>query len=109
MRVLFTLFPGAAHLYPVVPLARALLAAGHEVRVASHPELTGAVTAAGLAAVEIGDRVDVPALVGACASDDRLDRITGALDIAPGDPGNRRNVIRHYMLAGFSLYHPAPP
>ncbi|MFE6782822.1 nucleotide disphospho-sugar-binding domain-containing protein [Streptomyces sp. NPDC057680] len=109
MRVLFTLFPGAAHLYPVVPLARALLAAGHEVRVASHPELTGAVTAAGLAAVEIGDRVDVPALVGACASDDRLDRITGALDIADGDPGNRRNVIRYYMLAGFSLYHPAPP
>ncbi|MFE6853238.1 nucleotide disphospho-sugar-binding domain-containing protein [Streptomyces sp. NPDC057674] len=83
MRVLFTLFPGAAHLYPVVPLARALLAAGHEVRVASHPELTGAVTAAGLAAVEIGDRVDVPALVGACASDDRLDRITDEVRYQP--------------------------
>ncbi len=27
MRVLFSIFPGAAHLYPVVPLARALLGA----------------------------------------------------------------------------------
>lgn len=107
MRVLFTIFPGAAHLYPVVPLARALLGAGHEVRIACHPEMTDAVTAAGLMAVEVGERVDVPALVQACASDPRLDRVADALDIAPGDPGNRRNVIRYYMLAGFSLYHPA--
>ena len=107
MRVLFSIFPGAAHLYPVVPLARALLGAGHEVRVASHPEMTDAITAAGLMAVVVGAPVDVPTLVQASAADARLDRVADMLDIAPGDPGNRRNVIRYYMLAGFSLYHPA--
>ncbi|MEV8504782.1 nucleotide disphospho-sugar-binding domain-containing protein [Actinoplanes sp. NPDC051475] len=51
MRVLFTVFPATAHVHPVVPLAWALQNAGHEVRVAIHPDATRLVTEAGLAAV----------------------------------------------------------
>lgn len=54
MRVLFTSATFRSHLYPLVPLAWALRAAGHDVRVAVQPSLVGDVTAAGLAAVEVG-------------------------------------------------------
>lgn len=54
MRVLFTSFPGNTHYFNSVPLAWALLAAGHEVRVASSPELTEAITRSGLTAVPVG-------------------------------------------------------
>jgi UDP:flavonoid glycosyltransferase YjiC (YdhE family) len=35
MRVLFTLFPGTGHVHPLVPFARALQTAGHDVAFAS--------------------------------------------------------------------------
>ncbi|MFI7394893.1 activator-dependent family glycosyltransferase [Streptomyces tendae] len=54
MRILFTCIPWRSHFQALVPLAWALQAAGHEVRVASGPELTDAVTAAGLPAVPVG-------------------------------------------------------
>ncbi|GAT67127.1 DUF1205 domain-containing protein [Planomonospora sp. ID91781] len=55
MRVLFTSYPSHAHLWPVVPCAWALQSAGHEVRVATHASFAGAVTAAGLTPVPLGD------------------------------------------------------
>ncbi|MGW5739253.1 MULTISPECIES: activator-dependent family glycosyltransferase [Streptomyces] len=55
MKVLFAMVPATAHLYPVVPLAGALTGAGHQVRVATPPELVDAVTAAGLTAVPVGE------------------------------------------------------
>ncbi|MGW2811465.1 glycosyl transferase family 28, partial [Streptomyces sp. NPDC001450] len=54
MRILFTCIPWRSHFQALVPLAWALQAAGHEVRVASGPELTDAVTASGLPAVPVG-------------------------------------------------------
>ncbi|MBQ0868624.1 activator-dependent family glycosyltransferase [Streptomyces sp. RK75] len=54
MRVLFVTFAWKTHFYPMVPLAWALQAAGHEVRVASEPELLDTVTEAGLTAVSVG-------------------------------------------------------
>lgn len=54
MRVLLTTFAHRTHFQGSVPLAWALLAAGHEVRVASQPALTGAVVGAGLTAVPLG-------------------------------------------------------
>jgi glycosyltransferase (activator-dependent family) len=54
MRVLFVTLPAKAHLYAQVPLAWALRAAGHEVCVASQPDLAEAITAAGLTAVPVG-------------------------------------------------------
>lgn len=54
MRVLFTTQPGEGHLDPLVPLARALLAAGHEVAVACAPSFGRLVEARGLRAVPMG-------------------------------------------------------
>ncbi|MFE2979170.1 activator-dependent family glycosyltransferase [Streptomyces sp. NPDC059258] len=53
-------WPWQTHLQPAVPLAWALQAAGHEVRVASGPELTEVITKSGLTAVPVGS--DVPVL-----------------------------------------------
>ncbi|OLR95309.1 activator-dependent family glycosyltransferase [Actinokineospora bangkokensis] len=54
MRVLFVCMPHPTHWQPMVPLAWALRAAGHEVRVAGQPELAEAITGSGLTAVPIG-------------------------------------------------------
>ncbi len=53
MKVLFTSLAHHTHYYPLVPLAWALRTAGHEVRIASQPELTGTITGTGLTAVPI--------------------------------------------------------
>ncbi|TDC54724.1 activator-dependent family glycosyltransferase [Actinomadura sp. KC345] len=58
MRVLFVTLPFKAHLYPRVPLAWALRAAGHEVRVAGHPDLVEEITSTGLTAVPVGEALD---------------------------------------------------
>lgn len=54
MRVLLTTISEPSHLRTMVPLGWALLAAGHEIRVAVTPSLVSAVTTAGLPAVEVG-------------------------------------------------------
>ncbi|MEU8207517.1 hypothetical protein AB0B96_40575, partial [Streptosporangium sp. NPDC049046] len=54
MRVLFTAYAEKTHFLGMVPLAWALRNAGHEVRVASQPELTDVITGAGLTAVPVG-------------------------------------------------------
>ena len=48
MRVLFTVQPAVGHLHPLVPVARALAAAGHEVAVCSAPCFRGEVEQFGL-------------------------------------------------------------
>ncbi|RKT54699.1 activator-dependent family glycosyltransferase [Saccharothrix australiensis] len=59
MRVLFTTVPEPTVFRSTVPLAWALLTAGHEVRVAVPPALTGEVTRAGLTAVPVGRDRDI--------------------------------------------------
>lgn len=54
MRVLMTSLAVEAHFNGTVPLAWALRAAGHEVRFASQPALTRAITQAGITAVPVG-------------------------------------------------------
>jgi glycosyltransferase (activator-dependent family) len=54
MRVLVVTFPWKTHLFHLVPLAWSLRTAGHEVRVATEPDLLDAVTGAGLTAVGVG-------------------------------------------------------
>jgi UDP:flavonoid glycosyltransferase YjiC (YdhE family) len=53
MRVLFTCHGGAPHLYPMVPLAWAFRAAGHEVRIASQTRILPQLEHTGLPVVEI--------------------------------------------------------
>jgi len=59
MRVLFTTWAWPSHYDPMVPLAWAMRAAGHEVRMASQPELLPAMRASGLPVTAIGRDVDV--------------------------------------------------
>jgi UDP:flavonoid glycosyltransferase YjiC (YdhE family) len=54
MRVLFTSLPSSGHLHPLLPLAHALAAAGHEVVVASGGNAAATVTEHGLAFIEAG-------------------------------------------------------
>lgn len=54
MRVLVTTIPGLGHFHPMVPLARALVAAGHEVRVAGPESFSPFVSAARLEPVTAG-------------------------------------------------------
>lgn len=69
MRVLFTSFALDAHYLGSVPLAWALRAAGHEVRVASQPALTGTITSAGLTAVPVGEDHTLLAAMAASAAE----------------------------------------
>jgi glycosyltransferase (activator-dependent family) len=54
VRILFAAHAEKTHFLGMVPLAWALQTAGHEVRVASQPELTPVITRAGLTAVPVG-------------------------------------------------------
>ncbi|ATE55604.1 nucleotide disphospho-sugar-binding domain-containing protein [Actinosynnema pretiosum] len=83
MRVLFTPLPVDPGLRGLAPLAWALRAAGHQVRVAVRPSGVGVVTGAGLTAVPVGDRGDaptpIPAQGGGPDSGDRLLHLDDAL------------------------------
>ncbi len=62
MKVLFSTWAWPSHYFPMVPLAQACRAAGHEVRIASQPALAAAIRSSGLPAVTVGRDVDVAAL-----------------------------------------------
>jgi len=49
MRVLFSSTPGDGHIYPLLPLAHALQARGHEVAFATSTEHTRLIEGAGFA------------------------------------------------------------
>ncbi|MFF4402324.1 activator-dependent family glycosyltransferase [Streptomyces sp. NPDC001480] len=55
MRVLFAGLSEKSHLYTMVPLAWALVTAGHDVLMANSPSLTPVATAAGLVAAPVGN------------------------------------------------------
>jgi UDP:flavonoid glycosyltransferase YjiC (YdhE family) len=59
MRVLFIPLAAASHYYPMVPLAWAFRAAGHEVRVAAQPPVVGSVERSGHVAVSVGGSYDL--------------------------------------------------
>jgi UDP:flavonoid glycosyltransferase YjiC (YdhE family) len=59
MRVVFTTWAWPSHLYAMVPVAWACRASGHDVLVASQPELTEAILRTGLPAASVGRDVDV--------------------------------------------------
>ncbi|MFI6864487.1 nucleotide disphospho-sugar-binding domain-containing protein [Streptomyces sp. NPDC050421] len=59
MRVLMTTWAAPSHFYPMVPLAWALEAAGHEVRIAGLPSVVPSILRSGLTAVEVGTEPDL--------------------------------------------------
>jgi UDP:flavonoid glycosyltransferase YjiC (YdhE family) len=58
MRFLFATAPYTGHFYPLVPLAWAASAAGHDVLVASLPAFAQTITRAGLTALPVGPGID---------------------------------------------------
>src|SRR6266511_1134933 len=101
MRVAFALWPAPAHLYPFVPLAWALRAAGHEVMFLSHPSIGADVVASGLPFKEMCSEAQMPTPVGPVAewpeAREEMDRITDAPDI-PEEDRRRWSVIAHGFL-----------
>ncbi|MEV5341643.1 nucleotide disphospho-sugar-binding domain-containing protein [Streptomyces sp. NPDC052676] len=81
MRVLFTSWAWPTHFYPMVPLAWALRAAGHEVRVAAPPGIAAQVTAAGLPYAQVGRDLDAVARI--------REYIPGRAPAAPSVPQGR--------------------
>ncbi|WP_399931233.1 nucleotide disphospho-sugar-binding domain-containing protein [Streptomyces kanamyceticus] len=63
MRVLVTTTPDPSHLPPLVPVAWALRAAGHEVLVTGQPDSAESARTAGLSLVSFGERFDTEQLV----------------------------------------------
>src|SRR6266852_2015776 len=54
MKTLFTCVPGFGHLLPLLPLANALVAAGHDVAIATGADLRPQAAAAGFTAFSAG-------------------------------------------------------
>lgn len=108
MRVLFTIFPTSAHLYPVIPLAWALQSAGHEVVVAS-PEgvvdrkVIANITSAGLTPVSLGGKEELTASLGPLIAAAGPDRPTLALD---PDDENAWRTARAVLGGMFNAYYP---
>ncbi|MGH3939769.1 MAG: activator-dependent family glycosyltransferase [Pseudonocardiaceae bacterium] len=59
MRVLFTTFAAKVHMFSQVPMAWALQTAGHEVCLASQPDLVEEITRTGLTAVPVGEALNL--------------------------------------------------
>lgn len=112
MRVLFVVFPQLSHLYPVVPLARALRAAGHEVCVASHAgfhkvDMSASIKATGLTAVPLGSREELPGAREALATDRRSGSGSAGGGMAFDSRGDLDwRTVRKRLLGMLSLYYP---
>jgi glycosyltransferase (activator-dependent family) len=113
MRVLFTIFPATAHLYPVVPLAWALQSAGHEVVVASHagvvdPGVIANISAAGLTAVPLGTPEELPAALGPHTGDTKPDRPSLGFDAHEPEETDGWRSARAILTGMFRLQYPEP-
>ncbi|MFI5591705.1 nucleotide disphospho-sugar-binding domain-containing protein [Amycolatopsis sp. NPDC051758] len=102
MRVAFVIWPAPAHLYPIVPLAWALKAAGHEVVVSTHPAIAEETASMGLTPVATCE-ADSTALLGPASPyvSERADlaKITAGLDFAPDDPDREHwDVLTQYYV-----------
>ena len=88
MRVLFTTYPDTTVFQPMVPLAWALRAAGHDVRVAVQPSFAGTVTSAGLTAVPVGRDRSTWRLAGMFPEETEADRdgLPAPYDAVTADP-----------------------
>jgi glycosyltransferase (activator-dependent family) len=107
MRVLFTVWPLPAHLYPMLPLAWALQGAGHEVCIASHPALTDAITSAGFPAVALGTADTIPELSAVpqyLLDSDERQALGEAIEVGEDDL-ETWNMFSQYMVASMRVFH----
>lgn len=92
MRVLFTTFAAKTHMFAQVPMAWALHTAGHEVYLASQPDLADLISHTGLTAVPVGDPLNLEEqfeVVNENVGDDAnrtVDEADVGLDMSEEDP-----------------------
>jgi UDP:flavonoid glycosyltransferase YjiC (YdhE family) len=75
LRVLFSVSPGIGHLFPLIPLAWAFRAAGHDVLVATAGESVSAAIRAGLPVVETAPAAAVEAILRNAAGPEPAERV----------------------------------
>jgi glycosyltransferase (activator-dependent family) len=100
MRVLFTVFAAKPHFYNLVPLAWSLRAAGHEVCVASQPDLAETIAATGLTAVPVGEELNMVRAFQGEESDEGgapWHRLTGLSELDPA------KLTWNYVLGVFTI------
>lgn len=97
MRVLLTTFAMQSHLNLMVPLGWAFRAAGHEVCVASQPNLARGIMDSGFSAVAVGNELDL----GERFASGAVAGPTAPFDIARGPD---EEVTAEYALGAFSFY-----
>jgi glycosyltransferase (activator-dependent family) len=106
VRVLFVPLPEKSHLYCMTPLAWALIAAGHEVRVAAMPALRDAVTGIGVTAVPVGRDSDIHERMAELPDSQDFDTASWSR-CEPGEIG-WEELLHRYELSvpfGFALYN----
>ncbi|MFD9967438.1 activator-dependent family glycosyltransferase [Streptomyces sp. NPDC059017] len=108
MRVLFTPFPASTHVHTQVPLAWAMRAAGHEVRVATQPDVVEDINNAGLTAVAVGEVLDVPATMNPEYTDEpeemRDEAWLDVLDISETRPEKLTHSYVHGVLTAWTSF-----
>ncbi|MFH9138851.1 activator-dependent family glycosyltransferase [Streptomyces sp. NPDC017524] len=108
MRVLFTPFPASTHVHTQVPLAWAMRAAGHEVRVATRPDVVEEINNAGLTAVAVGGVLDVPATMNPEYTDEpdeiRDEAWLDVLDISETRPEKLTYSYVHGVLTAWTSF-----
>ncbi|MFD9196011.1 activator-dependent family glycosyltransferase [Streptomyces phaeochromogenes] len=103
MRVLFTVYAAKTHFYNMVPIAWALRAAGHEVCVASQPQIVDAIGRAGLPAVGVGEEQSIEGR-SAPASGDHVTSDMSWRDLNAGITETRPSVLTwDYVLGTFTI------
>ncbi|MEV0131853.1 activator-dependent family glycosyltransferase [Dactylosporangium sp. NPDC050688] len=105
MRVLFVTLPEKSHLFCMTPIAWAVRAAGHEVRVASSPAFTDVIARTGMTAVGVGDDSNISAAM----AQHRESQEVESVDWSELDPAKltwERELERAQMGAwGFAYYN----
>lgn len=95
MRVLFSTLPSYGHFYPMVPLASALRAAGHDVLVAAAGNFAGAILGAGLPHVETVPSIEMRRCIG-------VDRAGEPVPDPPEEDGKLARSGRGFGRAGLA-------
>lgn len=106
MRVLFVSLPEKSHLYCMVPLAWAMVAAGHEVRVAAPPSFVDTVVGTGLTAAPLSADGPIHELM--ARAPESQDHPTSSWSRCEPDELTWDEVLERYALSvpyGFALYN----
>lgn len=105
MRVLFATVPEKSHLFCLTPVAWAMRAAGHEVRVASCVEFVDVIARTGMTAVAVGSNDGISAAMSANRETQQWDTVNWS-DLSPERPDHRQEVDRAQLGAyGCAMYN----